>query len=253
MKRILTTVFLCLTFTFSVHAQSNQKTPEAAKPDKLPTVDQIIEKSINATGGKAAIEKITSRVTKGTIEISAMGLKGSTESYTKAPNKTLNSITIEGIGQFKQGYDGKTAWADDPVQGLRELTGAELALVKRDSEIMGELKFKQLYPKSVVKGITKVGSRDAYIVEATPTEGSPETFYFDTETGLLLRRDFVLESAQGTFATETYLEDYKKVDGVMVPHTVRQTNQVTSFTIKITEVAHNVPIDDAKFVKPSGK
>jgi zinc protease len=253
MKRIITIVFLCLTFTFSVYAQSNQQTPDAAKPSKLPTVDQIIEKSINAAGGRAAIEKITSRVMKGTLEIAAMGLKGSTEAYTKAPNKTLNLTTIGGIGQFKQGYDGKIAWAEDPVQGLRELTGAELALVKRDSEMMGELKFKQLYPKSVVKGTGKVGLRDAYIVEATPTEGGPETFYFDAETGLLLRRDFVLESAQGTFPTESYLEDYKKVDGIMIPHTVRQTTPVTSFIIKITEVTHNVPIDDAKFVKPSGQ
>src|ERR1044072_9739501 len=119
MKRILATVFLCLTFTFSAYAQSSQQTPDAAKPTKLPTVDKIIEKSINATGGRAAMEKITSRVTKGTIEVAAMGLKGSTEAYTKAPNKTLSLTTIGGGWPFKQGYDGKNAWGEDPGQGLR--------------------------------------------------------------------------------------------------------------------------------------
>jgi zinc protease len=253
MKRIVTIVFLCLALTSSINARGRRQSPSAQKPSELPTVDQIIQKSIDATGGKAAIEKITSRVTKGTIELSAMGLKGTTEVYSKAPNKALSLTNISGLGQFKQGYDGKTAWADDPVQGLRELTGGELALIKRDSEIMGELKFKQLYPKSVVKGTGKVGAQDAYIVEATPADGGPETLYFDMKSGLLLRRDFVLESAQGTFPTETYLEDYKKVDGLMIPHTVRQTTPVVSFTIKVTEVTHNVPIDDAKFVKPSGQ
>src|SRR4051812_6573156 len=42
-----------------------------------PTVDQIIEKHIAAVGGRAAMEKITSRVSKGSVEIPDMGMSGS--------------------------------------------------------------------------------------------------------------------------------------------------------------------------------
>ena len=152
-----------------------------------------------------------------------------------------------------QGYDGTTAWEQNPMAGFRVLSGAELALMKRDSEFYGDLKFKELYPKAVVKGKQKLGDRDVYLVEATPAEGGPEQLYYDVQTGLLARRDFVLDSPQGQLPTETYLEDYKEVDGVKMPFTIRQTNPAVAFTIKFTEVKHNVPVDDAKFNKPASQ
>jgi hypothetical protein len=52
---------------------------------------------------------------------------------------------------------------------------------------------------------------------------------------------------------EVYLEDYKEVDGIKIPFTVKQVTPAFSFTIKLAEVKHNVPIDDAKFNKPAGQ
>jgi hypothetical protein len=260
MKQTLTILFLCLAVATTAFAQGGQdKKPAETKPaetkptDALPTVDQIIEKYVQALGGKAAIEKNSSRVVKGTIDVSAMGISGTTESYAKAPNKFGTNSTLSGLGTFMQGYDGTTAWEQNPMTGFRVLSGAELALVKRDSMFHGDLKFKELYPKAVVKGKQKVGDREAYLIEATPAEGGPEQLYYDAQTGLLIRRDFVLDSPQGQLPTETYLEDYKEVDGIKIPFTVRQTNPAVSFTIKITEVKHNVAIDDAKFNKPTGQ
>ena len=256
MKRTLTTLFLCLAVAITAFAQGGQdKKPADPKPttEALPTVDQIVEKHVQATGGKAAIEKLTSRVMKGTIDIPAMGIKGSTESYAKAPNKFGTNSNIDGIGSFMQGYDGTTAWEQNPMAGYRVMSGSELALVKREAEFYSDLKFKQLYPKAVVKGKQKLGDRDVYLVEATPAEGGPEQLYYDVQTGLLARRDFVLDSPQGQMPTETYLEDYKEVDGVKIPFTIRQTNPAVSFTIKVTEIKHNVPVDDAKFNKPASQ
>ncbi|HST20102.1 MAG TPA: hypothetical protein VLR90_03235 [Blastocatellia bacterium] len=260
MKRTLTILFLCLAVAITAFAQGGQdKKPADTKPtdtkatDALPTVDQINEKYVQAIGGKAAIEKLKSRTLKGTIDIPAMGIKGTTESYAKAPNKSANRSSIDGIGDFMQGYDGTTAWEQNPMAGFRVLGGAELALVKRDAEFYGDLKFKELYPKAVVKGRQKLGDRDVYLVEATPAEGGVEQLYYDVQTGLLARRDFVLDSPQGQMPTETYLEDYKEVDGIKIPFTIRQTNPAVAFTIKVLEVKHNVPVDDAKFNKPASQ
>ena len=261
MKRTLTILFLCLAVAITAFAQGGQdKKPADPKPadpkpttEALPTVDQINAKYVQAIGGKAAIEKLNSRLVKGTIEIPAMGMSGPTESYAKAPNKTANKISIGGLGDFAQGYDGTTAWEQNPMAGFRVLSGTELAMMKREAEFYGDLKFKELYPKAVVKGKQKLGDRDVYLVEATPAEGSVEQLYYDVQTGLLARRDFVADSPQGQMPTETYLEDYREVDGVKIPFTIRQTNPAVSFTIKITEVKHNVPVDDAKFNKPASQ
>jgi hypothetical protein len=65
--------------------------------------------------------------------------------------------------------------------------------------------------------------------------------------------DVIAESPQGTIPAEIYLEDYRDVEGVKIPFTIRQTSPAISFTIRLEEVKNNVPIDDAKFNKPAGQ
>lgn len=224
-----------------------------AKAAALPTPEDIYDKYVNAVGGKAAIEKITSRSMKGSFDLEAFGVTGApVEMFAKAPNKSATKIDIPGFGVVNRVYDGATAWSSDPMAGLRELSGLELAQMKRGSDFYQELNYKKHYSKMEVKGKEKVGSSEAYVVEATPSEGGPEKLYFDVNTNLLVRHDAEVESPQGKLLMETYMEDYKVVDGVKIPHTVKQVNPAMTIVIKITEVKNNVEIDDAKFNKPSG-
>lgn len=219
----------------------------------LPSVDKILEKYVTALGGKAAIEKLSSRVAKGSFELPAMGASGTFEAFGKAPNKSGSKVEIAGFGEIRNGFDGTTGWAQDPMSGLRVMSGAELAATKLDAEFFKDLKMKELYKQLVVKGKEKVGSAEAFVVEATPAEGSPEKYYFDAATGLLLRQDTERETPQGKMAIETTFEDYRVVDGVQVWHTMKQNTPAFAITMKVTEVKHNVAIEDAKFAKPSGQ
>jgi zinc protease len=268
MKRTMTMALTCAMLAASAFAQGSQQKPAAgqqpAKPAEtkpadakpaaaLPTADQILDKFVQAIGGKAAVEKVTSRVSKGTFEIPAMGAGGPIEMYAKAPNKNLVIINIPGFGTVQQGYNGAVAWAQEPTSGLRELSGGELVSAKREAEFYADIKFKEMYPKMTVKGKDKVGDKEVYVIEATPSEGSPAQLYFDTQTGLLLRSDREAETPQGKMHVETYLEDYREVDGIKMPFTVKQVTPAISFTIKVEEVKHNVPVEDTKFNKPSGQ
>jgi zinc protease len=278
MKRTITMIFISAMLAASAFAQSTQQKPAtgqpAAKPtdmkpadakptdaksadvksaDALPSVDQILDKFVQAIGGKAAMEKVTSRVSKGNFEIPSMGAGGPIEIYSKAPNINLVIINIPGFGVVQQGFNGTVAWAQEPTSGLRELSGPELVSAKREAEFYADIKFKELYPKMTVKGKDKVGDKEVYVIEATPSEGSPALLYFDTQSGLMLRTDREAESPQGKMHVEIFLEDYKEVDGIKMPFTVKQNTPAISFTIKIEEVKHNVPVDDAKFNKPSGQ
>lgn len=246
MKRTITIILLGILVAIPCLAQATQTKPA----ESLPNIDQIIAKYVDALGGKAALEKITSRTQKGTFEIPAMGAGGSMEGYEKAPNKSLMIIEIAGFGTIQQGFDGTVAWSQDPQTGLREKTGGELNDAKLDAELYKPLKMKELYPTMIVKSKEKVGDKEAYLVEAKPAAGSPEKWYFDTQTGLLIRQDTERESPNGREMSEIYLENYKDVDGVKVPHTVRIVTPQFSITLQTTEVKQNVPIDDAKFAKP---
>lgn len=252
MKRTLMILTLCSAIAVAAFAQGGQQKPATeAKPAALPTADQILDKYVQAIGGKSAIEKQTSRVSKGSFEIPAVGASGTAEIFEKAPNKNAAIINIPGFGVVQEGFDGKTAWAQDPQSGLREKAGAELAAAKLDGEFYKPIRFKQLYPKMVVKGKDKVGERDVFVVEATPVESSTETWYFDAQSGLLLRQDAERDSPMGKQAVQSFLDDYKDVDGVKLPWSIRQVTPQFTITIKIEDVKSNVPIDDAKFKKPA--
>ncbi len=248
MKRTVTIILCILMLASAALAQTPAKPAEAA-----PTVDQIIDKYVQALGGKAAIEKATSRVSKGTFEIPAMGVSGTVEVYEKAPNKTISIVTVPGFGVINEAYNGTIAWAQDPQSGLREKSGTELADAKLDAAFYRPLKLKELFPKITVKGKEKVGDREAWVVEAAPAEGSPEKWYFDTQTGLIIRMDQERESPMGKLPIESYLENYKEVDGIKVPFTMKQNNPNFNIVVTIEDVKHNVTIDDAKFNKPSGQ
>src|SRR5262245_30598001 len=239
-------------------APGKPETPKAdapkadAKAVALPALDDVLAKHAKAVGGKEAIEKITSRSMKGSFDLEAFGVSGApVEMLAKAPNKTAMKIDVTGFGVVNRGYDGSTGWDSNPMTGLRELSGVELAQMKRGADFYQELNLKKHYTKMEVKGKEKVGSYETYVIEATPAEGSPEKYYFDVNTGLLVRQDAESEGPQGKMPLEIYMEDYKVVDGVKMPHTVKQVNPAMTIVIKITEVKNNVEIDDAKFNKPS--
>ncbi len=217
---------------------------------KMPTVPEILAKYVQAIGGKAANEKIKSRVTKGTVEISPMGIKGTFESYAAAPNKSFAKVTLDGIGDFYDVFDGTTAWAINPLQGSHDKQGEELAQSKLAYNFNRETNLDRLYPKMELKGIEKVGADDAYVVVATPDKLPAETFYFDTKSGLLVRQDTTGISPEGKIPGKTLFEDYREVDGVKISFRTRAVLPQYELITTFTEVKNNVAVEDSKFAKP---
>lgn len=240
MKRFLS--LSALTVALAALGLAQQKAAD------LPTLDQILAKSIEAAGGQAAQEKINSTLLKGTLEVVTFGMSGPMELYTKAPNKMYMHTELANYGAVLQGFDGQTGWVETPDAGLREMSGAELVRMKRNADIHRYLHLKEQFAKMSVTGKGKAGAVDAYIVEAQPAEGDPEKFFFDAQTGLLVRTEYS-DPQNGQVVVS--LEDFKAVDGVMAPQTIRQEGSSLSLLMKFTEVRHNLDIDDAKFAKPA--
>jgi len=254
--RLFTTLAARTLLLIGAAALCAAQTPPPAAPaaDKAaaPSVDDVLNHYIDALGGKDAIGKVTTVVEKGTFEVPDYGVSGPMEIYSKPANKRFMTIDIAGFGTVRRGYDGATAWADDPQGGLRDLSGDELADMKRESVFNGELHMKEGYPGLAVTGSEKVNGHDAWVLEAT-IDDLKHKFYFDSASGLLVRSDNDVKTPDGNKGTSTmYMADYKAVDGVQAPYTLTFTSPTMNFNMKISEVKHNDPIDDAKFVKPSG-
>ncbi|HUK30801.1 MAG TPA: hypothetical protein VLV89_06780, partial [Candidatus Acidoferrum sp.] len=186
---------------------------------QTPTVNSILEHYVNALGGRDAIQRMKTRIAKGTIEVTGVPAVGSAEAYAKAPNKYATVIqfpsmkqadtTIPGF-ETRRGFDGTSGWVSDP-NGLRDVTGEELSAMRRDSDFYDALTITQLYPKISLKGTENVAMRPAYEIDADPGDGSLRRMYFDVESGLLVRNDEELDTPTGRESTLTYIEDYRDV------------------------------------------
>ncbi len=226
-------------------------TQQTRRDAKLPSAKKIFDNFTKATGGRRAMSKFTSRVSTGTVELAPMGARGSITITQKAPNKMLTAMTLAGLGEFQSGFDGKTAWSKDSINGLRELTAGELATTRRGAQF-NQTDMSKLYSSTRVTGRDKVGDREVYVIEAVPAEGgAPVKMYFDAQNGLMLRMDSVTESPQGKISVQSYLEDYRAVDGVKMPFTFRQVIGPTTIIMRFTEIKHGVAVNDTLFVKPA--
>ncbi len=232
----------------SAGAQQPVSQGTAASGSRL-TAEEILEKALAATGGRAPRQRITSIVSKGTLEVVTQGLQGTIEIYAKAPNKMLIVQTIPGL-EIKQGFDGQVGWISHSLLGFQRLEGAELAAFKRTATFQPELRWRELYEKIELVGEKKVGDRTAYVIRLTPAVGHPVTQYYDSETFRLLRTDTTQQGPLGAIAQESYPSDYREVEGVLVPFTLTLKTPTAVVVIHITERKTNVEIDDARFAPP---
>ncbi len=224
--------------------------------DAKKKADEVLAGYVAALGGRAALEKINSRVAKGSFDVSGIAMSGPVEIYAKSPNLMLLVLKMPGQETFKDGFDGRVGWEQNPDDGITDKTGLEGGSAIRDADFYQPLKLRLQYPNLILKGTGKlslgkggsgkVEERDTLVLEA-PRNGSPRRFYFDTANGLLLRTEEWNAAGKITEAGE--YQDYREVDGVKVAFTFHIIQDM-HFTIKFTEVKHNVPIDDAIFVKP---
>jgi hypothetical protein len=225
------------------------------------TADDVVNRSLTAIGGRTALQKLKSRLTIGKITLSTPGgdFAGSVEILNEAPNKSRALIKADlsaiGAGQLllDQRFDGKSGYMIDSLQGDHTISGNQLDNLRMGSFPHPFLNYKELGMTAKLVGREKVGERDAYLVIFQPRSGSVVRQYFDAETYLPVKSVMKVDVPQLGRDVEQTVEflDFREVDGIRLPFRQKATSSVQSYTISITRVVHNVPIDDTLFSKPA--
>jgi len=224
----------------------------ATSPGLAQSSEEIVAKMIKAQGGKAALEKIEDKTLTGTIEIVSMGISGSMTMYRKEPNKTR--IDMEFMGMVvTQAFDGENAWGVDPntgsIQDMPEDQAMELKRMAMGNEAL-------LHPEK--HGITftykdkeTIEGKDYILLEQAYDDGHKEIMYLDAKTYLLYKTKGMSANMAGIQVdTESIFSDYKKVDGLMVWHTMNIVQEgEESMVMTFTEVAFNTGLEDSFFKK----
>jgi hypothetical protein len=222
---------------------------EAARAS-WPSGNAVLAKYLDAVGGKAALDKVTTRVEKGNAILgSGRGLP--IEIYEKAPDLRVSVMHMPN-GESVTGYNGKDGWLAVPGRPAREMSESDDYAAKLDATAMfpsylaamlGELK---LQPHT-----EKVGDHAATVVWGTSKGQPPVKLYFDPQSGLLLRMVHYTDTALGLNPVQVDYADYRDADGVKTPYRWTIARPNGAFTIQLDDVQDNATIDAARFERPT--
>ena len=211
----------------------------------------ILEKMIEAQGGRKIIESIKDITIKASIESDRpipTGTRGSMTWYKKEPNKMRMDVEVTGMGiGTVLATDGETAWDNifgPGAGGTREIHGERAKACKRNAlgydALLHPEKYGIIYSYEgkdySYEGREKVeGKKDYFVLEQTFSDGYKKTLYVDSETYLIYKTNGEIMS------------DYKKVDGVVVAHSITSFRRGKSTKITFTEVKFNTGLEDSLF------
>jgi hypothetical protein len=181
-----------------------------AKETGGPTADQLFEKYLKAVGGAVAIDKVSSRVMKGTITFGDRNVP--IDIYAKDPDMRV-SFTHTPDGDSITAFDGHEGWLGAPKRPVREMHGPDIDAAAMDADLHFAAHLKGMFSEAQVRGTEKIGDHDAYLVAGRREGKTPLQLYFDAQSGLLVRPG-------------------------------------GRFTIQVGEAKQNVPVDDSRFAKP---
>ncbi len=226
----------------------------AAAPaqEALPKAETIIEKGIEASGGRAAHEKLRTTVMEGSIELVGKGVTGTVTVYRAAPANSLTIVEFPGLGKMEEGANGEIAWARSAMTGPRLKEGEEKKMTLRGSEFNGELLWRERYSKTEVTGVETVDGHTCYKVVMTPKDGGKEqTRYYDKDSGQVLKVTMTATTPQGEIPIETFLSDYRKAGTVTLPHKITQRIIGNEIVTTLSSIRINEEIDKGRFAVPA--
>ena len=215
----------------------------------LPPAQTIVAKYLAAAGGPDALQKVKSRLQKGTID--AFGDRYPIEIYSVGPEKRV-SVSHPSSGDSVTAFNGEVGWLAMP-RGFHQMTDAEQQAARIDAQLYFPVRLPELYQDFRVRPGDPIDGHATYLVSAKGKHLPPLRLYFDQETGLLLRQIRYAETPLGNNPTQIDYMDYRTTDGVKIPYRWTLARPNGRFTIQVDDVKNNVPVDEKLFVMPSDK
>ena len=217
----------------------------------LPSAETLMERYVEATGGRVAHEARKSEIAYGTVEYTAMGLSGKMTRWVAGDGLYRLTMELPGVGAMEAGVKDGVAWERSDLLGPRVKNGPERAEALREARINSTAQWREIYRKAETTGEEAVNGEECYLVVLTPEEGAPETLYLSKKTGLALKMQTVASTQMGEIAAEMFFDQYKDFGGILAPARVSQKVAGQTITITIDRAEVNTPIPAERFALPA--
>jgi hypothetical protein len=210
--------------------------PRAASSQDLPDADALI-RAHNEKTGNASMWGGSGSVTRGIFALTAMGLEGEFVLVTRPPNRQRMDITLPGIGELQQGFDGEVGWSVNPIAGPQLMSGGELEQIREQSSLQASLRDPSVVPGRETISEARYGGEACWKVRLTWASGRTSYDCYSVETGLLVASEMTQESAMGAVDAVTIYRDYTMFDGRLMPARMIQSAAGQDTELRILEVS----------------
>lgn len=214
------------------------------------SVDELVAKNIDAKGGLARLRAV--QTVKQTSKMTMQGMQAILTVYSKRPNLLRQEVTIGGQLVINA-FDGVTPWMVNPLVGSPRpmvISGPQADMIREQSSFDGPLvDYKAKGYAAELVGKETVDQTEAYHLRLKAPSGQVMHLYLDAKTGL----DLKLGSETEAGRLEQVFSDYRDVEGIKIPFTIRTlVNGVPQSEVTVESVEFNAAIDDAIFRMPKG-
>ncbi len=218
-------------------------------PSYAQTADEIIAKNIAAKGGEAKLKAVQTLRQTGTITL--QGQTAQLMTVAKRPNLSRQDISIMGT-TITMAFDGTKAWMMNPMIGADpvEMPAEQAEMIKDQADIDGPLlDYKAKGSTVELVGLEDANGRKAFHLRITRKGLPPTDLFIDSQNYLDVKAVTVVP---GSGTMEVAFSDYRSIDGMMVPFTVKSSAAgMTLSELKLDRVEFNVtlPADAFKIKK----
>jgi hypothetical protein len=208
-----------------------------------------------AIGDEKSWKKHKSVRVKHEVSVTAMRLVGQEETRIAKGGKIRDELQMPGMGTFRRGFDGRVAWADEPIGGLRVLKDAEAEDLRIAATWNSEWRLAEGYTRvlAVPPPKTMPAGQSWECVELHRSKAPPTEICFDSKTHLRVWEQGVQASQGGQVPYVKQFSDWRPVDGVLIWHREVATVGPVTMEGRIVEIVFDEPIPPNLFALPRKK
>lgn len=220
-------------------------------PGLQPSAAALIDQYLEALGGRNALERVTSRGAQGSFFAPTYGSAGSYQEFAAAPDNLVRKLHVDGYGVTQTCVQGDAGWAESPEYGVEELSPARIRELRVEAELSFPLSLRSRFAGMEAVGRVEIEGRHWEEVKGVSADGIPVTFWFDPASRLLHGIELPETARDGSAGKARYFyEDYRSVDGVLVPHRLRYVGQDLIW-VSQRGIAHNLQLGATPFQRPA--
>jgi hypothetical protein len=218
-------------------------TPIRQRPANLPTRDAVVQKYAAAIGDASRLK--LPRTLKGTRE-SSEGKSAPIE--LQIADGKVHIVGQTPFGPTEQVYIGTAGWIKTS-KGTQEMKEVALEGFRALTEAYEPQRPDAIPADAHAVNVEKIGDHDTVILLGRIDKNTRERLFFDTTTGLLVRRQILTRSPIAEIPVQTDFDDYRDVGGTKFPFYVRISlvDPWNSATRRYSEVQLGAALDDKVF------